>query len=247
MVSKLFRPLICIISLIGCVVIAIAPNLTSLVGEQVGARLISHAGSLMNLAKQPASTIQILGAEKALFRALKTKNHTPKYGLLYHASLVGQAGPKAKAKVARLLAAKAAIALRVDALGESEDADVGIAGRNKVEARIRMLEGRANARANKDKTATKQQKFQFQKTTQYNPQTDVVMTEAAKPSTSEEKPTTTTTESKKRKLEETEKEATAAGPSEKEEKKKKKQKKEKKDKKEKKEKKEKKHKKEKDQ
>ena len=50
-----------------------APNLTALIGEQVGARLISHAGSLTNLAKYPASTVQILGAEKALFRALKTK------------------------------------------------------------------------------------------------------------------------------------------------------------------------------
>jgi nucleolar protein 58 len=63
---------------------AIAPNLTALVGELVGARLISHAGSLLNLAKHPASTIQILGAEKALFRALKTKHDTPKYGLIYH-------------------------------------------------------------------------------------------------------------------------------------------------------------------
>ena len=52
---------------------AIAPNLTVMVGELVGARLIAHAGSLLNLAKQPASTVQILGAEKALFRALKTK------------------------------------------------------------------------------------------------------------------------------------------------------------------------------
>ena len=63
---------------------AIAPNLTALVGELVGARLISHAGSLLNLAKHPASTVQILGAEKALFRALKTKHDTPKYGLIYH-------------------------------------------------------------------------------------------------------------------------------------------------------------------
>jgi nucleolar protein 58 len=63
---------------------AIAPNLTVLVGELVGARLIAHAGSLINLAKHPASTIQILGAEKALFRALKTKKATPKYGLIYH-------------------------------------------------------------------------------------------------------------------------------------------------------------------
>lgn len=66
---------------------AIAPNLTVLVGELVGARLISHAGSLLNLAKHPASTVQILGAEKALFRALKTKHDTPKYGLIYHVSL----------------------------------------------------------------------------------------------------------------------------------------------------------------
>lgn len=78
---------------------AIAPNLTALIGELVGARLISHAGSLTNLAKQPASTIQILGAEKALFRALKTKHDTPKYGLIYHSSLVGQAPQKLKGKV----------------------------------------------------------------------------------------------------------------------------------------------------
>jgi len=70
---------------------AIAPNLTMLVGELVAAKLIAHAGSLMNLAKLPASTIQILGAEKALFRALKAKKNTPKYGLIYNASIVGTA------------------------------------------------------------------------------------------------------------------------------------------------------------
>jgi len=69
--------------------IAVAPNLTALIGELVAAKLISHAGSLINLAKQPASTIQILGAEKALFRALKSKKNTPKYGLIYNASIVG--------------------------------------------------------------------------------------------------------------------------------------------------------------
>lgn len=57
---------------------SIAPNLTAIVGDTVGAKLISHAGSLTNLAKYPASTIQILGAEKALFRALKTRGKTPK-------------------------------------------------------------------------------------------------------------------------------------------------------------------------
>lgn len=59
----------------------IAPNLTALVGELIGARLISHGGSLMNLAKQPGSTIPVLGAENALFSVLKTKHDTPKYGL----------------------------------------------------------------------------------------------------------------------------------------------------------------------
>merc|ERR1712172_296804 len=121
--------------------IAIAPNLTILVGELVGARLISHAGSLMNLAKHPASTVQILGAEKALFKALKTKHDTPKYGLIYHAQLVGQSGTKLKGKVSRMLAAKAALACRVDALGEETNTDLGIEHRAKVESRIRQLEG----------------------------------------------------------------------------------------------------------
>ena len=101
---------------------AIAPNLTTVVGELVGARLIAHAGSLMNLAKQPASTVQILGAEKALFRALKAKHDTPKYGLIYHASLVGQAQPKHKGKISRVLAAKCALSIRVDALGDTDGA-----------------------------------------------------------------------------------------------------------------------------
>jgi nucleolar protein 58 len=111
---------------------AIAPNLTVLVGELVGARLIAHAGSLVNLAKHPASTVQILGAEKALFRALKTKKETPKYGLIYHASLVGQSAPKFKGKISRVLASKCSLSIRVDALGEGEEATVGIEGRAKV-------------------------------------------------------------------------------------------------------------------
>jgi len=105
---------------------ALAPNLTVLVGELVGARLIAHAGSLINLAKHPASTIQILGAEKALFRALKTKKATPKYGLIYHASLVGQCSAKNKGKVSRVLANKAALSCRVDALGDETTKKIGI-------------------------------------------------------------------------------------------------------------------------
>ncbi|KAF8556266.1 Nop domain-containing protein [Imleria badia] len=125
---------------------AVAPNLTALVGDLVGARLISHAGSLLNLAKHPASTVQILGAEKALFRALKTKHDTPKYGLIYHASLIGQAPPKLKGKMARMVATKAALSIRVDALtdadGKSEDQapSVGLENRAKLESRLRALE-----------------------------------------------------------------------------------------------------------
>ncbi|ESQ32278.1 hypothetical protein EUTSA_v10003966mg [Eutrema salsugineum] len=120
----------------------IAPNLTALVGELVGARLISHGGSLLNLAKQPGSTVQILGAEKALFRALKTKHATPKYGLIYHASVVGQAAPKHKGKISRSLAAKAALAIRCDALGDGQDNTMGVENRLKLEARLRNLEGK---------------------------------------------------------------------------------------------------------
>merc|ERR1711972_159749 len=121
---------------------AIAPNLTLLVGELVGARLIAHAGNLVNLAKHPASTIQVLGAEKALFRALKTKKDTPKYGLIYHASLVGQSSAKNKGKMSRMLAAKAALALRYDAFGDADEStlEVGINSRAKLECRLKVLE-----------------------------------------------------------------------------------------------------------
>merc|ERR1711990_1429514 len=128
---------------------AIAPNLTVMVGELVGARLLAHAGSLLNLAKQPASTVQILGAEKALFRALKTKHDTPKYGLIYHASLIGQAAPKFKGKISRVLAAKCSLSIRVDALGETSQATIGIEDRVKVEERLRQLEGKISAGVNK--------------------------------------------------------------------------------------------------
>lgn len=140
---------------------AIAPNLTILVGELVGARLISHAGSLMNLAKQPASTVQILGAEKALFRALKTKHDTPKYGLIFHASLVGQATPKNKGKISRVLAAKASLAIRVDALSDdvTPDTTIGFEGRSKVEARLRQLEGGSAAITNGHQGSSKTAKY----------------------------------------------------------------------------------------
>lgn len=150
---------------------AIAPNLTALVGELVGARLISHAGSLMSLAKQPASTVQILGAEKALFRALKTKHDTPKYGLIFHSSLVGQAPQKLKGKMARMVATKAALSIRLDALADADSKSdtaapsIGLDARAKLESRLRGLEHRsdiAGLRAAKGVNGGYQQKkFEF--------------------------------------------------------------------------------------
>jgi|TARA_B110000285_G_scaffold221134_1_gene273690 nucleolar protein 58 len=119
---------------------AIAPNLTILIGELVAAKLIAHSGSLMNLAKQPASTIQILGAEKALFRALKTKKNTPKYGLIYNASVVGQAKNQLKGKVSRTLANKCALCVRYDALGEDQDGTLGSEAKTFMEKRLKLLE-----------------------------------------------------------------------------------------------------------
>lgn len=98
---------------------AVAPNLQALIGEIVGAKLIAHAGGLTNLSKYPASTIQILGAEKALFRALKTKGKTPKYGLIFNSTFIGRAGLKNKGKISRYLANKCAIASRVDCFSEA--------------------------------------------------------------------------------------------------------------------------------
>merc|ERR1711896_18284 len=96
----------------------VAPNLAALIGEIIGARLISHAGSLTNLAKYPASTVQILGAEKALFRALKTKGNTPKYGLIFHSPFIGRAQQKNKGRISRYLANKASIASRIDSFSD---------------------------------------------------------------------------------------------------------------------------------
>lgn len=119
---------------------AVAPNLTVLIGELVAAKLIAHSGSLMSLAKQPASTIQILGAEKALFRALKTKKNTPKYGLIYNASVVGQADTKLKGKISRTLANKCALCVRYDALGEDSNGKLGTDARVFMEKRLKLLQ-----------------------------------------------------------------------------------------------------------
>lgn len=118
----------------------VAPNLATLIGDQVGARLIAHAGSLTNLAKYPASTVQILGAEKALFRALKTRGNTPKYGLLYHSTYIGRAGAKNKGRISRYLANKCSIASRIDCFTETPNHVFGEKLRQQVEDRLKFYE-----------------------------------------------------------------------------------------------------------
>lgn len=95
-----------------------APNVRAVAGALLGARLIALAGSLQNLAMRPASTIQVLGAEKALFRSLKTGARPPKHGLIFQHTLLHDAKRWQRGKIARVIAGKLAIAARADAFGE---------------------------------------------------------------------------------------------------------------------------------
>ena len=95
----------------------VAPNMTAVVGAPLSARLISIAGSLDNLAKMPASTLQVLGAEKALFRSLKTGARPPKHGVIFQHTAIHQSPRWQRGKIARALSGKLSIAARVDAFG----------------------------------------------------------------------------------------------------------------------------------
>jgi nucleolar protein 58 len=123
----------------------IAPNLTSLIGEKIGAKLIAHVGSLINLSKYPASTIQIFGAEKAMFRAKREKLATPKFGIIYSSQLINEAGIKNKGKVGRMISGKIALLVRVDALREiKQGGSLGLKYKMKIEKRLRQLESYTN-------------------------------------------------------------------------------------------------------
>jgi len=95
--------------------VEVAPNIRELVGPLLGARLIMLAGGLMRLALLPASTIQVLGAEKALFRALRTGSRPPKHGIIFQFPEIFRAPRWQRGKIARALAAKLAIAAKADA------------------------------------------------------------------------------------------------------------------------------------
>jgi RNA processing factor Prp31 len=90
------------------------PNTTIILGDMLTAKLIRHAGSLSKLAMLPATVIQIIGAEKSLFKHLSKKGRSPKYGLIFSHNLISEASKKNKGKIARLVAAQASIGIKVD-------------------------------------------------------------------------------------------------------------------------------------
>ena len=109
----------------------VAPNTKKIAGALLGGRLIALAGGLMNLAKLPASTMQVLGAEKALFRSLKTKARPPKHGIIFQHPLIHDGKRWQRGKIARALAGKLTIAARVDAFKGNYVGDDLLADLNK--------------------------------------------------------------------------------------------------------------------
>jgi nucleolar protein 56 len=93
-----------------------APNIAQLTTPAIAARLIQHAGGLEELAKQPASTIQMLGAERAVFQHLTEDAPPPKHGVIFRHPMIHEAHPDDRGSIARAMAAKVAIAARADAL-----------------------------------------------------------------------------------------------------------------------------------
>ena len=118
---------------------SLAPNLTCLVGATVGARLIALAGGLAKLASMPGSRIQVLGAEKALFRHLRGRGRPPKHGVIFQYPAVKAAPRWQRGKIARALAAKLAIAARIDAFGGEF---AGEELKEKFEARVKQIRER---------------------------------------------------------------------------------------------------------
>ena len=117
----------------------IAPNIACLVGPLIGARLLASAGSLEKLALMPASTIQILGAEKALFRYKKEGGKPPKHGIIFQHAFINRAPKSLRGKIARSMAGKLATAAKADAFTKRDIADILI---GELEARIQEIKKR---------------------------------------------------------------------------------------------------------
>ena len=128
----------------------IAPNLRAVAGSAVGARLISLAGGLSELARMPASTIQLMGAEKALFRALKTRARPPKHGVIYQYPDVRGSPKNLRGKIARALSGKIAIAARVDAMSGEFVGDKLVSSLSKRIADVKTMGEREETKSAQD-------------------------------------------------------------------------------------------------
>ena len=183
---------------------SVAPNLATLIGDVVGARLISHAGSLTNLAKYPASTVQILGAEKALFRALKSRGNTPKYGLIFHSTYIGRAAAANKGRISRFLANKCTIASRIDCFTDHPSTVFGEVLREQVEERMKFFETGEIPRKNVDvmKEALQQASIEQSKKAKKR-KSDIEDVSSPKITKVESEPVTPITEKKKKKKKKT--------------------------------------------
>ena len=119
--------------------ISMAPNLSKLIGEAIAARLVASAGGLDRLATMPSGTIQVLGAEKALFRHIKEGTPPPKHGILFQHELINKAPKKYRGRIARIMAAKVAIAARADVFTKRDIADEL---KKDMEERIKEIRGK---------------------------------------------------------------------------------------------------------
>ena len=139
----------------------VAPNLKALVGAKLGARLISLAGGLKELALMPSSTIQVLGAEKALFRHLRSGAKPPKHGIIYQYPAINKSPWWQRGKIARGLAGKLAIAARVDYFSGEYIAEEL---KNEIEMRIKEIKEKyPNPPKRKEKPTKKEKKKKFKK------------------------------------------------------------------------------------
>lgn len=117
-----------------------APNLSEFLGDIMTARIIMMSGGLLNLAKATASTIQLLGAEKSLFQALKNRSNTPKYGVLYYSKYVIKIKTKNKAKLSRCIASKIAVLAKIDYFSQNRTRAYGKAIRKLIDKKIKYYE-----------------------------------------------------------------------------------------------------------
>jgi nucleolar protein 56 len=114
----------------------VCPNMAEVGGAKIAAKLIAHVGGLQKLAKLPASTIQVLGAEKALFKHLKQHTKAPKHGLIFQQTAVHSAPRDLRGKVARTVASKLSIAVKMDMYGKRF---IGKELKEKMDARIKSI------------------------------------------------------------------------------------------------------------